>query len=160
MHYISAACKRKSKYRCLLTENHKLLQQAENIAYIQTFSELDCRKTTSVRNYIRQESIMLQHHKNLKKNQDMTQRNITRYTYETTSFQGWRLSICRKWNQFTKYFSDRQYGSEEAAFQAAIEMRDRIFDALKKTPDDPRAVFEQFKNGIADTPTQSKAGSH
>ena len=64
----------------------------------------------------------------------MTQRNITRYTYETTSFQGWRLSICRKWNQFTKYFSDRQYGSEEAAFQAAIEMRDRIFDALNRPP--------------------------
>lgn len=78
----------------------------------------------------------------------MTQRNITRYTYETTSFQGWRLSICRKWNQFTKYFSDRQYGSEEAAFQAALEMRDRIFEALKQTPDDPRGVFERFKNGL------------
>lgn len=77
----------------------------------------------------------------------MTQRNITRYTYETTSFQGWRLSICRKWNQFTKYFSDRQYGSEEAAFKAALEMRDQIYDALRKTPDDPRAVFERFKNG-------------
>ena len=87
----------------------------------------------------------------------MTQRNITRYTYETTSFQGWRLSICRKWNQFTKYFSDRQYGSEEAAFQAAIEMRDRIFDALQKTPDDPRAVFEQFKNGLVDTPDAAPA---
>ena len=93
---------------------------------------------------------------------DMTQRNITRYTYETTSFQGWRLSICRKWNQFTKYFSDRQYGSEEAAFQAAIEMRDRIFDALQKTPDDPRAVFEQFKNGLmeADTPSPATAKAH
>ena len=78
----------------------------------------------------------------------MTQRNITRYTYETTSFQGWRLSICRKWNQFTKYFSDRQYGSEEAAFQAALDMRDRIFDALRQTPDDPRGVFERFKNGF------------
>lgn len=76
----------------------------------------------------------------------MTQRNITRYTYETTSFQGWRLSICRKWNQFTKYFSDRQYGSEEAAFKAALDMRDRIFDALRETPEDPRGVFERFKN--------------
>ncbi len=80
----------------------------------------------------------------------MTQRNITRYTYETTSFQGWRLSICRKWNQFTKYFSDRQYGSEEAAFQAALEMRDRIYAALRKHPDEPREVFERFKNGIED----------
>lgn len=89
----------------------------------------------------------------------MTQRNITRYTYETTSFQGWRLSICRKWNQFTKYFSDRQYGSEEAAFQAALEMRDRIFDALQRTPDDPRAVFEQFKSGTVTSTRESRAQS-
>lgn len=80
----------------------------------------------------------------------MTQRNITRYTYETTSFQGWRLSICRRWNQFTKYFSDRQYGSEEEAFKAALEMRDRIFSELQRHPEDPRAVFEQFKNGLAE----------
>jgi len=78
----------------------------------------------------------------------MTQRNITRYTYETTSFQGWRLSICRKWNQFTKYFSDRQYGSEEEALKAALEMRENIYHALQKSPEDPRAVFEQFKNGL------------
>ena len=25
-------------------------------------------------------------------------------------------------------------------------MRDRIYDALKQNPDDPRAVFEQFKH--------------
>ena len=86
--------------------------------------------------------------------QAMTQRNITRYTYETTSFQGWRLSICRKWNQFTKYFSDRQYGSEEAAFKAAIEMRDRIFEALQQTPEDPRGVFERFKNGLEEAPAE------
>ena len=87
------------------------------------------------------------HYLNNPKNTIMTQRNITRYTYETTSFQGWRLSICRKWNQFTKYFSDRQYGSEEAAFQAALDMRDRIFEALRQSPEDPRGVFERFKNG-------------
>lgn len=91
---------------------------------------------------------------------NMTQRNITRYTYETTSFQGWRLSICRKWNQFTKYFSDRQYGSEEAAFKAALDMRDRIFDALQKTPDDPRAVFERFKNGLESEADISPASAH
>lgn len=92
-----------------------------------------------------------------KQHRTMTQRNITRYTYETTSFQGWRLSICRKWNQFTKYFSDRQYGSEEAAFKAAIEMRDRIFEALHQTPDNPRGVFERFKNGVEEQPAQMQA---
>lgn len=76
----------------------------------------------------------------------MTQRNITRYTYETTSFQGWRLSICRKWNQFTRYFSDKQYGSEQAAFEAALRMRESIFAELKCTPDNPRAIFARYKN--------------
>ena len=76
----------------------------------------------------------------------MTQRNITRYTYETTTFQGWRLSICRKWNQFTRYFSDKQYGSEQAAFEAALRMRDSIFAELKNaSAEDPRAIFARYK---------------
>ena len=76
----------------------------------------------------------------------MTQRNITRYTYDTTSFQGWRLSICRKWNQFTRYFSDKQYGSEQAAFEAALRMRNSIFAELKAAQADPRTIFERYKN--------------
>lgn len=85
-----------------------------------------------------------------------TYKNITRYTYEFTSFQGWRVCLCRNGRVFTHYFSDRQYGSEEAAFQAALEMRDRIFEALKQTPDDPRGVFERFKNGIEDGPAAER----
>ena len=76
----------------------------------------------------------------------MTQRNITRYTYETTTFQGWRLSICRKWTQFTRYFSDKQYGSEQAAFEAALRMRDSIFSELKAEQADPRAIFARYKD--------------
>lgn len=121
----------------------------------QTISELDCNKRIYLAFFRHVETF--HHLNNPKKHTEMTQRNITRYTYETTSFQGWRLSICRKWNQFTKYFSDRQYGSEEAAFQAAIEMRDRIFSALQQSPDDPRAVFERFKNGLDETPAVAPA---
>ncbi len=73
-------------------------------------------------------------------------KNITRYTYERTSFQGWRLSICRKWNQFTKYFPDRVYGSSKAAKIAAVVMRERILEDLEKTPGDPRSVFERYKD--------------
>ena len=76
----------------------------------------------------------------------MTQRNITRYTYETTSFLGWRLSICRKWNQFTRYFSDKQYGSEQAAFEAALRMRDSIFAELSCSAEDPRNIFARYKD--------------
>ena len=76
----------------------------------------------------------------------MTQRNITRYTYETTTFLGWRLSICRKWNQFTRYFSDKQYGSEQAAFEAALHMRDSIFAELRSSAEDPRTIFARYKD--------------
>ncbi|MBQ8517033.1 MAG: hypothetical protein IJ498_05585 [Akkermansia sp.] len=86
----------------------------------------------------------------------MTQRNITRYTYETTSFQGWRLSICRKWNQFTRYFSDKQYGSEQAAFEAALRMRDSIFSELKTPQADPRTIFARYKNL---SPTESDSAA-
>ena len=46
-------------------------------------------------------------------------RNLTRMTYETTAFEGWRLSITRKGATFTKYFSDRKYGGAKEAFTAA-----------------------------------------
>ena len=39
-------------------------------------------------------------------------------------------------------------------------MRDRIFDALKRTPEDPRGVFERFKNGLEEeaAPQTATAG--
>ena len=46
-------------------------------------------------------------------------KNLTRFTYETSAFQGWRLSVSRKGENFTKYFSDRKYGDEKQSFAAA-----------------------------------------
>lgn len=71
-------------------------------------------------------------------------RNITRYTYERTAFQGWRLSICRNGRQFTKYFSDRQFGSEGAALRAALELRSRILEDLKLQPSEPETIFGRY----------------
>ena len=45
----------------------------------------------------------------------MTCKNITRYTYETAAFQGYRLAICKNKRLFTRYFSDSQYGGADAA---------------------------------------------
>lgn len=75
----------------------------------------------------------------------MTYRNISRYTYSRSSFQGWRLGICRRSNQFVCYFSDRRYGSEEAALQAAQETRERLLAELKLHPENPRLIFERFR---------------
>ncbi len=48
-----------------------------------------------------------------------SRRNLTRFTYETTAFQGWRLSIARGGQTFTRYFPDRKYGGERKALAAA-----------------------------------------
>ena len=57
-------------------------------------------------------------------------KNITRYTYETTAFQGYRLAICKNKRLFTRYFSDSQYGGAEAALQEAMRVRDNILKLL------------------------------
>lgn len=69
-------------------------------------------------------------------------KNITRFTYEFTSFQGWRVTLCRRQEHFTRYFSDKQYGSAEAALQAAIEVLDQVKQRLNASPDEPGRVFE------------------
>ena len=46
-------------------------------------------------------------------------KNLTRFTYETAAFQGWRLSLSSKGAAFTKYFSDKKYGDEKKSLAAA-----------------------------------------
>ena len=53
-------------------------------------------------------------------------KNITRYTYETTAFQGYRLAICKNKRLFTRYFSDSQYGGADAALQEAMRATLRL----------------------------------
>lgn len=69
-------------------------------------------------------------------------KNITRFTYEFTSFQGYRVTLCRKQVHFTRYFSDKQYGGQEAALKAAEETLQRVKENLKQYPDDPAKAFE------------------
>ena len=71
-----------------------------------------------------------------------TIRNITRFTYEFTSFQGWRVTLCRNQVHFTRYFSDKQYGGEEAALEAALATRNRVLAFLREYPDSPEKAFE------------------
>jgi len=48
-----------------------------------------------------------------------SKRNLTRFTYETAAFEGWRLCISRAGSTFSKYFSDKQYGSSKKSLAAA-----------------------------------------
>jgi hypothetical protein len=48
-----------------------------------------------------------------------SKRDLTRFTYETTAFQGWRLCISRAGVTFMRYFSDKQCGGPRKALKAA-----------------------------------------
>lgn len=72
-------------------------------------------------------------------------RNITRFTYEFTSFQGWRVTLCRNQMHFTRYFSDKQYGGEQEALAAALEIRDKVLAALRRYPNHPELAFAECR---------------
>ena len=63
-------------------------------------------------------------------------KNLTRFNYETASFQGWRLAISRKGASFLKYFSDKVYGDEAKSFAAA----EAALAALKALLDSAKLV--------------------
>lgn len=80
-----------------------------------------------------------------------TIKNITRFTYEFTSFQGWRVSFCRGQRHFTRYFSDKQYGGEQGALQAALRMRDTVLAMMKRFPNNPAQAFDLCRSKSAPT---------
>ncbi|NWK54434.1 hypothetical protein HW115_02345 [Verrucomicrobiaceae bacterium N1E253] len=77
-----------------------------------------------------------------------SRKNLTRFTYETTAFQGWRLSLSRSGTTFTKYFSDKKYGSERKALKAA----EAALKELKELVENSRKV-----NGKLSKTTTNKA---
>jgi len=63
-----------------------------------------------------------------------SKKNLTRFTYETTAFQGWRLCISRGGATFTRYFSDKQCGGERKALKAAAAKLVEMKELLEKAP--------------------------
>ena len=63
-------------------------------------------------------------------------KNLTRFTYETSAFLGWRLAVSRAGTVFTKYFSDRKFGDEKKSFAAA----QAALTALKATLEGAKLV--------------------
>lgn len=62
-----------------------------------------------------------------------SKRNLTRFTYEHTAFQGWRLCLSRGGTTFTRYFSDRHYGSGRKALEAAEGALNALKELLEKS---------------------------
>jgi len=55
-----------------------------------------------------------------------SRKNLTRFTYETTAFEGWRLCISRAGTTFTKYFSDKCYGGPRKSLAVAEQARSSL----------------------------------
>lgn len=72
-------------------------------------------------------------------------RNITRFTYEFTSFQGWRVTLCRNQIHFTRYFSDKQFGGEQESLEAALSVRNLVLEKLRLYPNDPARAFDECR---------------
>jgi len=72
---------------------------------------------------------------NDKKNTTMKSRkHLTRFTYDTTDFKGWRVAYTRAGETFVKYFSDRKYGTGKESLAAAEEFLEKLKDVLSPIP--------------------------
>ena len=61
--------------------------------------------------------------------------NLTRFTYETAAFEGWRLCISRGGKTFTKYYSDKRYGGPRKSLkgaEASLETLKKLLDSSRK----------------------------
>ena len=59
-----------------------------------------------------------------------SRKNLTRFTSDTTAYLGWRLTLSKTGTTFTKYFSDKKYGSERKALKAAEDALKQLKDLL------------------------------
>lgn len=48
-----------------------------------------------------------------------SKKNLTRFTYETAAFEGWRLSTTVAGTTFMRYFPDKKFGDGKKSLAAA-----------------------------------------
>ena len=77
-----------------------------------------------------------------------SKKNLTRFTYETSAFEGWRLCVTKTGTTFTRYFSDKKFGTGKKSLAAA-----------EKTLKELRALIDSSKlvNGKLSATTVKKA---
>lgn len=64
-----------------------------------------------------------------------SKKNLTRFTYESAAFEGWRLCISRAGSTFTRYFPDKKFGGGKkslAAAEKALADAKAILDGAKR----------------------------
>ncbi len=64
-----------------------------------------------------------------------SKKNLTRFTYESAAFEGWRLCISRAGTTFTRYFPDKKFEGPKkslAAAEKALAELKAIIDGAKR----------------------------
>lgn len=98
----------------------------------------------------------------------MNTRHITRFTYEFTNFQGWRVAINRQGVSLARYFSDKQHGDSEKAFEQALNFRNEVLRELKQNPDHVQEILLSYRaqerkiypTGLKPAITPPREGEH
>lgn len=83
-----------------------------------------------------------------------SKKNLTRFTYETAAFEGWRLSISRAGSTFTRYFPDKKLGGPKkslAAAEKALEEVKAIIEGSKRVEGKlPPATIKKVEKFLKD----------
>ena len=84
-----------------------------------------------------------------------SKKNLTRFTYETAAFEGWRLCISRAGSTFTKYFPDKKFGGGKkslvAAEAALVEVKALIEGAKRVDGKLTASTIKKAEKILADT---------
>jgi hypothetical protein len=83
-----------------------------------------------------------------------SKKNLTRFTYETSAFEGWRLCISRAGSTFTRYFPDKQLGGPEkslATAEKALEEVKAMIEGSKRVEGKlPAATINEIEKFLKD----------
>ena len=83
-----------------------------------------------------------------------SKKNLTRFTYESAAFEGWRLCISRAGTTFTRYFPDKKFGGGKkslAAAEKALADLKTLLDGSKKVDGKlPPATIKKAEKLLAD----------
>jgi hypothetical protein len=84
-----------------------------------------------------------------------SKKNLTRFTYETAAFEGWRLCISRAGSTFTRYFPDKKLGGPKkslAAAEKALEEVKAIIEGSKRVEGKlPPATIKKVEKFLKDS---------
>ncbi len=64
-----------------------------------------------------------------------SKKNLTRFDYEKSAFEGWRLCISQAGHTFTRYFPDKKFGGPKKSLTAAedtLAQLKALLDASKR----------------------------